>query len=317
MSKPARVLLFLGLGVLVAGAALTLPWRAGAPAATAAIGPGGADGSADHAPAAPGPAPRPRLPPIHITTTDAGLAAFLDRESGERVTPDIAVRLPAVTGPEEVAAVLTVLREPHEEDTVRHEAINLLRRSGHPGLGDELLALLGRAEEGERFRAFLAQHLGADLPGLRDPERERVRAELRAALDDRHLAVRREALFWLARARDETALQRLERPLADPAFVELRATAVNCLLELERSDRVAELRPLAHDPDPAVRIAALNALGMWRDEASRASFEEARGSAVERLQRAGALALRRLDGTVGDGAAGAGAAGGSSAAAGR
>ena len=67
-------------------------------------------------------------------TTARELTALVDRDAGRRVTPDIATRIPFVRHEEDVPAVVSVLLDAEDDDTARHEAAALLRRSGYPGL---------------------------------------------------------------------------------------------------------------------------------------------------------------------------------------
>ncbi len=246
------------------------------------------DGQSAQAPAAASPTAAPVL--------GADVARFVDKTASDRISADFRNRVRTVTRPDEIAAVIAVASDRGDRDTERHEAIELLRRSGHPGIDRLLLELIDRPDEGARFRAFVAQHLGTLLRDGAAAGRPALGDRLAAALDDHDAPVRREALLVLCRIRDERAVRVVADGLSAPRWKEDRDLIVHCISDLELRDRVGELRPLAYDADETLRIAALVVLGDWRDEPSRAAFEEARRSVVPRLQRAGERALSVLEG---------------------
>jgi len=153
------------------------------------------------------------------------LAKLVDRNAKERVTPDITFRIPRIRHKEDVAAVVAVLKDSQDDETVRNEAANLLRRSDYRRLTDDLVAVLGDPEEGPHFRAFCIQHLWSNLPKAGAEEREKIGATLHQALGDRHVSVRREALLALHRMKDEKAKQRAVETLNDPAADDTRDLA--------------------------------------------------------------------------------------------
>jgi hypothetical protein len=64
---------------------------------------------------------------------DNKLAAVVNREAtGQRVFNDMTARFPRVTSARDLAAVVGVLKDSQDDDTVRHEAVSLLARSGCP-----------------------------------------------------------------------------------------------------------------------------------------------------------------------------------------
>ncbi len=243
------------------------------------------------------PSSPPYQPP---TVTNAQLAVFVDRRrsSDERVTPDLVQRLRTVVLPSDLAAVAAVLADPQDDDTVRHEAAELLRRSGYAGLTDALLSILASPAEGPRFRSWSVQHLGTNLEHPRLGERGRIRDALRGALNHVEVETRREALLALARAGDPAGAQTAVTWLADtgPAATATHAIAIRCVQEvLDRRDQLPVVRGYASDTDEEVRIAALVALSQWGDQTSRPACVTAAAAASPRLRRCGAAAVARLD----------------------
>ena len=237
----------------------------------------------------------PRIP----NGCSPALEAFLNRDAEARVTPDFNERIPSVTDPVQVAAVVYVLKDSTDEDTVRNEAMNLLRRSGFSRLDDVLLAVLDQPSEKERFRSFVVQHLGHELTTVDGQDRkERIANRLQRAMNDPQDSVRREALMALVEAGDSTALGSLISGLSDPSCAGLRDLYIRFLLEQNNREAIPAIRKLANDPDEATRIAAIHALGKWRDENSRPLLSEALKSDQERTRRAAELALNRLDGQL-------------------
>ena len=226
-----------------------------------------------------------------------GLARLVDRRAkeSEQNFPDMTSRFPAVTDPIDQAALAKVLEDAHDDDTVRNEVANLLRRSNYPGLDDSLLRVLKNPEEKERFRAFAAQHLG-DMAQMQN-KKDTVVPELRKLLEDPHFAVRREALLALVRLKDEkgkeTAVKWLKEDSPDAS--KSRDLTIRCVRELGLKEYLPEVRELGKSPDEATCIAALVTLSEWRDVESRPLFESAAQSRVVRLQRAGQAALKHLE----------------------
>lgn len=245
----------------------------------------------------------PEPEPIAKRVTPSGcspaLAIFLDRTAKERVTPDLNERIPMVTDADQIAAVVEMLKEATEEDTVRNEAMNLLRRSGYPKLADVLLSILDQAGEKERFRSFIVQHLGHELEVVSDSaSKDRISSRLRIALDDAHSSVRRQALMTLADMKDPLAEKLVVSGIEDPAWVGMRDLIIRLQLERGHKESISVIRSLVNDADEATSIAAIHALGVWRDEPSRSALEAAAHADQERTRRAAVAALRSLDGLV-------------------
>ncbi len=223
------------------------------------------------------------------------IAAFVDRNAEGRVTADITSRIPRIRHDDDIPAVVSVLLDTEDDDTVRNEAANLLRRSGHSGLTDDLLRVLDDQKEGARFRAFCIQHLWMNVEKADPAGRAKIGSELREALSDRHIPVRREALLALVRMRDpkgrETAVEWLTAEKADG----LRDAAIRCVRELGLRDHIPTIRQYLPDKNDVVRIAAIVTLSQWGDEESRSGIEEAAKSRSFRLRRCAEMALKRLD----------------------
>ncbi len=190
-----------------------------------------------------------------------------------------------------------VLRDPQDDDAVRNEAANLLRRSDDAGLTDDLINVLKNPAEGPRFRSFCIQHLWQQLEKAGADEREKIVTVLHQSLSDRHVEVRREALLALVRMCDqkgqETAAAWLTAP--GPEADAVRDLAIRCVQELDLREYMPEIRKHIRASNEVVRIAAIVALSQWGDEESRPAFEEAAKLSSVRLQRAGKAALERLD----------------------
>jgi hypothetical protein len=191
------------------------------------------------------------------------------------------------------------LRDTAEGDTLRHEIANLLLSHKYPGLTDILIGILDSPGEQERFRAFCVQHLWRRAGEAPTDERNRIADLLRESLNDRHTAVRREALLALVRDNDELGRSAAGQWLTDPKATAVRDLAIRCVREMNLRDYTDAIRASLEDTNEVVRIAAIVTLGEWGDDASRSSFQRAASSDSERLRRAGRRALEELDSTAG------------------
>jgi HEAT repeat protein len=241
-------------------------------------------------------APEPEETRYSVPDTKAlELAAFVDRNAKERVTADITSRIPRIRHEKDMPAVVSVLLDTKDDDTVRNEAVNLLRRSEYPGLTDDLIKVLSNPKEGARFRAFCIQHLWMNVEKADPAGRAKIGSELHEALSDRHIPVRREALLALVRMRDpkgrETAVEWLAAEKADG----LRDAAIRCVRELGLREHIPTIRKYLRDKSDVVRIVAIVTLSEWGDEESRPAIEEAAKSGSFRLRRSGEMALKRLN----------------------
>lgn len=245
------------------------------------------------------------LPPVRPVDSyrapavaDPRLAGFVDRKAaGDRTGPDFATRFRQLHDPKDIAAVASVMLDPKDDDTVRHEAIELLRRSGYAQLDDDLISIFRNPIETEKFRSWVVQHIGVNALAGDPVARSRLTQVLGEALDDPQVKVRCEALFALSNLGDFKVGACIKAWL-DPSKAEpapIRAIAIRCARLQDKRDQIPVIRTHARDPDEVVCIAALVALSEWGDVESRAACESAVKSTSKRLQTCGRLALERLD----------------------
>lgn len=231
-------------------------------------------------------------------TTDLALAPMVNRRfrTEERLRPDITSSVAVIKYPEDVKVMVGVLKDTKDTDDVRNETINLLRRSKYAGLTADLLDILNNPAEKERFRGFVAQHLGIQADMVQPDERAKIIGVLQNALSDRDLSVRREALLALVRMLDPKGLETAVSILNDKGdeSAPMRDLAVRCIRDQNLREHLPRLRELASDPNEAVQIAALVTLSEWGDSQSKPLFEKAAHSESLRLKRAGEAALNRL-----------------------
>lgn len=234
-------------------------------------------------------------PPTPRRHFEGFLAVFVDPTAGpQRLPPDLSARLTEVVAPEEIAAVEHVLLDVHDDDAVRNEAANLLRRSQDRNLNQLLSTILDRQNETERFRSFVVQHLGLSLAERNVSDSDFIRELLRTALRDRHRAVRREALQALIRVDDSVGVQIATHGLADPNWFSEKDLLIRLIFDLDLKDQIPTIRALIRDPDESVQIAALYVLGQWRDVTSAKAIEDSTHSSTVRVQKAAELAFQRL-----------------------
>ena len=164
---------------------------------------------------------------------DAKLSAFVDPQAkGTRIPGDITSRIPRIEQREDVPLVVSVMKDRKDSDTVRHEAVNLLRRSGYPELTRDLIRVLDDPHEKPRFRAFCTQHLWCNYEKARPEEQAVIEAKLRELLRDDERAVRREALLALVRLRDPLGEKAAVEWLHDDERTKVRDLAIRCVREL-------------------------------------------------------------------------------------
>lgn len=242
------------------------------------------------------------LPAPATPTNNPTLLKFVDKSAKNRLPADFPAKIPALYTDEDIAWVLYVLRDSTDLDAIRNEAANLLRRSKVKNLEDHFFAILMNPAEKERFTSYAIQHLGDMMTEYRDgtandsmARAATIRKQLSAALTDPRLMARSEALLALTRERDPTAVAIIRKGLTEPAGDQGQDLLIRCAKEANLTDLIPAIRPLAYSENQVVRIAAVNVLAQWKDEASRPAFEEASRSTVQRIQRAGDLALRLLD----------------------
>jgi hypothetical protein len=238
-------------------------------------------------------------PPYSVPkTVDPELSGLVNREAriDERISADISSKIPRVKDAMDFPALLGVLCDVKDDDTVRNEVANLLTRSKCPGLVDALIKVLNAPEEKARFRSFCIQHLWMNYKDAGKDDRTKIMGALEQALSDKDMPVRREALLALVRERQPKAQELGVKWLSDPKGNGVRDLAIRCVKDLDLRDQIPTVRKYLRDSDEPTRIAAIVALSQWGDQESRPAFEEAANSKSVRLQRAGTLALKTLDG---------------------
>ena len=248
------------------------------------------------------PVPLPSKPLPHFETSNAPLRQFADKTATDRLTIDFPSQVPLVAEPNDIQIALQVLRDLTDLDSIRNETVNLLRRSHYHDLSQILIKITDDPRERERFRSYAIQHLGDMMKefreGTADDDTSRaqiIRDHLAVALKDRHSMVRSEALLALTRERDPRAADLIRSGLHEPPGTVPADILIRCAKEAQLTDLIPTIRPLAYSENQVVRIAAVNVLAQWKDEASRPAFEEANRSTITRIQRAGELAIRLLD----------------------
>jgi HEAT repeat protein len=262
--------------------------------------------------------PKPHQPDrryVPPAVRDKNLQTLVNRHAENRLSGDISARIPEAS-PEDFPALLKVLQDPEDDDTVRNEVANLLRRSKCPGLPQALLQVLDNPAEQPRFRSFAMQHLGGVFSDMDDDARQPFLARIQAALADKHYQVRSQALQNLLRQKDPQAGRTAAKWLTDypPAPPVLnpggtppnpeaeRGTlvkqAIECVQALDLKEYIPSVRKLAHDANPVVAIAAIVALANWRDAASLPVMQAAAQSKDPRLQACAQAALERMKGKV-------------------
>jgi hypothetical protein len=272
----------------------------------------------------------PQFLEVPPTFTDPALAEFVNKNSKlPRVTADQTARLPAIRNPADIPAVVAVLLDTSDDDTVRHEAAELLRRSHYAGLTEALIKVLQNPAERERFRSWAVQHLGTNalhaqitlagnnaFPGpegaVSTAQRERAQAEqellttvpvLHTALTDRHDKVKCEALLALQRLGDPKALPTAEEWLAAPEAARdpVRHLAIRVVREAAvakpalKEKHLPRMRELAGHTDESIRRFAIVTLGEWRDLPSRPLLEAAAKEGSPLVKSAAQAVLRRLN----------------------
>lgn len=228
-------------------------------------------------------------------TSPPALRQFLDPEHAERLPLSFPTEVHAVEHPDEIAAVVALVHDREETDAVRHQGIELLKRSRYDQLTDVLLQRLADAQDNPRFRAFVVQHLGSELADAAPEDYQRRTDALQACLTHEEPRVRREALGALVRIRHAQAVAlATDTGWEDPLWQPHRDALIDAAVVLRDRSVLPRLRPLLLNADTELRIAALAAVGEFRDLESRALVDEATRSPVPRVQRAATLALQRL-----------------------
>lgn len=239
--------------------------------------------------------------PAYVTPSvfTPGLESVVDRRLpfDERVHGLAAGKITEVKDERDQETLASLLGDPAEDDTVRHEIANLLFRSDYASLETCLTKILENPSEKERFRSWAVQHLGNLLLDDNYAGDRLVLADrIRALLTDRHRYVQRMAIQALVQHNDPAVLAKVRDMLSDPApdADPMRDLAIRCASEKNMKECIPAIRPLARSTNDIIRIAAIVALSQWGDQESRPAIEAAATSSVVRVQRCAKAALARL-----------------------
>ena len=219
---------------------------------------------------------------------------------GDRLPADFSARVPRVDDAKSVGLVLALLSDRSQSEALRHEAGCLLERSERAEVLPVLMALVVDARETDRFRAFIAQHLGLVIQTPFVPP-DNIIATLRALVVDATApsGVRSEALLGLLLAHDAAMMQEVgQADLAAPQWSELSDLVIRCIrswYETGRRVRIASVRAALSERNGAGAAAAAYVLGEWRDIESRTTLNVAAQSNDRMLQQAAVAALHKLD----------------------
>lgn len=219
------------------------------------------------------------------------LRDFCDKKSKRRATADLNERIEDITTEAEAQALTAVLLDETDDDTVRNEAMNLLRRFRPDLLDANLLQVINR-DEPERIRSFACQHLGVSLvsQGSASPLLPVVRNLMR----DQHVAVRREALFALFQVKDAPAIEAIRSGLSDERFAGQQDLAIRLLFELGAKDKMPAIREFIKSQVEAECIVAINVAASWKDAESIPLINSRADDAVPRIRETAQAAIQSL-----------------------
>ncbi len=210
--------------------------------------------------------PDPLGAPVDANLTPEVTQLMAAAQGKSPIPPNLWELLPSVTRIEDIQAVLRMIQDTAASDTVRHEGIELLRRSNVRELTNTLIQIAKSEREIPRFKAFIAQHLSLQLESAPEVERPPLEAELENLLRNAYAEVRREALWGLIPSGHQAALHVLHTGLADQDWRADRDVIIRGLQAIDHKAAIPEIRRLANDDaDPVVRIAAIEALGAFGD----------------------------------------------------
>jgi len=198
--------------------------------------------------------------------------------------------------------LLQVLTDVQDNDTVRNEVANLLRRSKCSDIAPALTKILDNPEEKPRFRSFAMQHLGGMVEEMDAESRQPFIAQIQTFLTDRHYQVRSQALQNLVRLKDPVGQQTAIKWLTNYQSVTTEALekgtiikqAIECVHSLELKEQIPAIRTYARDPNIVIARAAIVALADWHDEESLDAMKVAAASKDPLLARCGRAAVERM-----------------------
>ena len=205
--------------------------------------------------------PAPLLPETSAPLSFS-LRVVADRELSqpERLKPLVDGSTVIIDDPAGILALRRILRDPDEGDTLRNECANALRVNEASDLADDLRVVLADRRNGDRFRSFATQHLGVLFEA--DPSDLKLRDDLRAALGDQAVEVRREALWPLSRQGDPVGLAQAEVWLRDPTQSAVHDLCCRIAAQAARHDWLEPVRALVASQDEVVSAAAQRAVAV-------------------------------------------------------
>jgi len=251
-------------------------------------------------PQPPSPQPPPPEPPYvpPAVATPALSNVVNERVSSEdRVHGLTSGKVPEVKNRQDLDTLAKQLANPKEDRVVRHEIVNLLVRSNYPELESLLFKILENPAEGQDFRSWAVQHIGGLLTNPGDiPVSPDLTNRVRRILADRDLHVRREALLALSRADDPQTLEAAQGMLKSqsPEFDGMRDLAIHIVHTKNMRDQIPQIRPYLTSSNDVLRIAAMDVLGKWGDQESRAAMEVAQKEGSYRVKLCATAALKNL-----------------------
>jgi len=217
--------------------------------------------------------------------------------SEDRVHGLTSGKVPEVKNPQDLDTLAKQLANPKEDRVVRHEIVNLLVRSNYPELEPLLFKILENPAEGQDFRSWAVQHIGGLLTNPGDiPVSPDLTNRVRRILTDKDLHVRREALLALSRADDPQTLEAAQGMLKSqsPEFDGMRDLAIRILHTKNMREQIPQIRPYLTSTNDVLRIAAMDVLGKWGDQESRAAMEAAQKEGSYRVKLCATAALKNL-----------------------
>ena len=239
---------------------------------------------------------------------DKKLAALVNRDAKDRIFTNMAARFPEVQHPEDFPALLSVLTDVKDDDTVRHEVAFLLMRSHCPDLVSIFFKILDSPEEQPRFRAFTMQYLFEMVQEFSNQSatEQLLTAKMRASLDDKNFEVRTQALQNLCRLKDEVGLQTAVKwldysnykPVSTEKTEFERATILKQAIEQIHAaglkEHLDEIRQHVKDANAIIARAAIVTLADWKDTESLPLFQEAAKSSDPLLKSCAQTAIKKM-----------------------
>jgi HEAT repeat protein len=226
------------------------------------------------------------------------LLQFANREHPNRLPADLRDRIPDTLPEADRALMFYVLFDISEPDVIRIEAMNILRWTKDPDLEAGLIALLDRADENRRMRAYLAQNLGMSWSDhSQHPENLKWEAVLEMLTTDPEDGAAREALLAILDTGGEVGMDHL-RSWQEPEnerFRDLLVHALGGTQWYEQTD--ALVKTLTNSTErTATRSAAAVVLAQWDQGSAVAPLEIMVDNKSEdpALRRVAGFALRRL-----------------------